>query len=281
MNAGEQAVTVREDSLAPAAVHARMQYARALAASGLLPDAYRGNPANVLLAIEYGQALGVKPIAALQGISVIKGKPTMSSDLMASVVRQAGHRLRIHQEGMSVTATLIRRDDPEFQFTATWDEQRARQAGLWGSRGPWSLYPEQMLRARAITEVCRQGASDCLFGVIYTPEELSPTGPPPAAPVDWGGHAGADDVVADLNRQCADLVRRFTAKFGGDPEQIAAAWEHDGGVADPEALTRWLMARIPHATEQDETIGETITDMEAFARSVADRVLASEEGDTE
>ena len=150
MNAGEQAVTVREDSLAPAAVHARMQYARALAASGLLPDAY-----------------------------------------------------------------------------------------------------------------------------------LSPTGPPPAAPVDWGGHAGPDDVVADLNRQCADLVRRFTAKFGGDPEQIAAAWEHDGGVADPEALTRWLMARIPHATEQDETIGETITDMEAFARSVADRVLASEEGDTE
>ena len=166
------ALVVREDSLAPAAVQARIAYAKSLAASSLLPDAYRQQPANVLLAIEYGQSLGIKPIAALNGINVIKGKPTMSADLMASVVRKAGHKLRIIQEGMSVRAQLVRSDDPEFTYEVVWDEARARRAQLWGQRGPWSLYPEQMLRSRAITEVCRQGASDCLFGIIYSPEEI-------------------------------------------------------------------------------------------------------------
>ena len=84
----QNALVVREDSMAPAAVQARIAYAKSLAASSLLPDAYRERPANVLLAIEYGQALGIKPIAALNGINVIKGKPTMSADLMASVVRK-------------------------------------------------------------------------------------------------------------------------------------------------------------------------------------------------
>lgn len=235
------ALVVREDSMAPAAVQARIAYAKSLAASSLLPDAYRERPANVLLAIEYGQALGIKPIAALNGINVIKGKPTMSADLMASVVRKAGHKLRIRQEGMSVHAQLVRADDPDFAYEVVWDEARARRAQLWGQRGPWSLYPEQMLRSRAITEVCRQGASDCLYGVIYAPEEMSAEEHGPGVE----DYLGPDDTVAQLRQECEDLVHRFVRKFGGDPEQIAQEWMDQGGTANPPALTAWLTARIP------------------------------------
>lgn len=240
MTEGE--ITVREDSLSPAAVRARMDYARAMAASSLLPDAYRQQPANVLLAVEYGQALGIRPIAALTGINVIKGRPTMSADLMASVVRQAGHKLRIEQRGMSVRATLIRSDDPDFTFESVWDEQRATQAGLWGQRGPWSQYPEQMLRSRAITEVCRQGASDCLYGAIYAPEELGGVEEP--RPLE-----DPEETRARLNQECSDLVHSFVAHFGGDPEEIARAWEAENGTADPAALKAWLTARIPTTNE--------------------------------
>ena len=242
------ALVVREDSLAPAAVQARIAYAKSLAASSLLPDAYRQQPANVLLAIEYGQSLGIKPIAALNGINVIKGKPTMSADLMASVVRKAGHKLRILQEGMSVRAQLVRADDPEFTYEVVWDEARARRAQLWGQRGPWSLYPEQMLRSRAVTEVCRQGASDCLYGVIYSPEEIGGDVHGP----DVEDYLGPDDTVARLRQECEDLVHRFVAKFGGDPEQIAQEWIDQGGTADPQALTAWLVARIPQPQPQSQ-----------------------------
>lgn len=154
-------------------LEAQMRYAQALAASSLLPRAYQRQPANVLIAMQMGDALGIPPIQAINSIHVIEGKPTASADLIASLVRRAGHKLRIKEapDGSSVTATLIRSDDPDFAFEATWTMAKAQQAGLTG-KGVWKQYPGQMLRNRAITEVCRQGAGDALFSVIYTPEEL-------------------------------------------------------------------------------------------------------------
>lgn len=243
-------ITVREDSLAPEAVQARMQYAQALAASNLLPDAYKRQPANVLLAIEMGQALGLKPIAAINGISVIKGRPTLSADLMATVVRNAGHKLRIQEKGMAVKATLIRGDDPDFEFTVIWDEAKARQAGLWGSKGPWSQYPQQMLRSRAITEVCRQGASECLYGAIYSPEELQsvhaqqPLQEPSQAPQETPQQA------------CSRIVREHVAQHGGDPNELREEWVAAGGKADPKALAQWLSDMVSGAEIIDAEIIE-------------------------
>src|SRR5690606_41362338 len=39
-------------------------------------------------------------------------------------------------------------------------------------KGNWAKDPGRRLRNRAVTEVARMGASDALYGVIYTPEEL-------------------------------------------------------------------------------------------------------------
>lgn len=95
---------------------------------------------------------------------------------MAAVIRRAGHTLRIVENSPeSVTATLIRADDKTFKFEVTWDKDKAVKAGLWGQKGPWSQYPTQMLRARAITEVARQGTSEALMGMIYSPEDFGAT----------------------------------------------------------------------------------------------------------
>ena len=266
-------LTIREDGLSADAVEARKNYAIALAASSLLPKQYGGNAANVLLVIEHGLALGLRPTAAINGINIINGKPTLSSDAMAAVVRRAGHKLRIIEDtdAMSVTAILIRADDPDFEFKVTWDKRKAQQAGLWGNKGPWTLYPMQMLRARAISEVCRQGASDALAGVIYTPEELggtvdgeviteqpaspasgpspaaSASAPSPARPANAASPApapqGDDERLAALQAECAALVTSWCDRFGGDPEEIAAEWQAIDGTANPRDLKKWLFAK--------------------------------------
>jgi len=174
-------IVAREDNN----LDARIRYAMALAKSNLLPKEYRDKPENVLIAIEYGYALGIPPIQALNQVFIVEGKPSASADLIAALVRRAGHKLRVTEGtdangGPSVTASLIRSDDPDFAFTAVWDLAKARAAGL-GGKDVWRKYPGQMLRARAITEVCRQGASDALYGVIYTPEELGRDGEPPTS----------------------------------------------------------------------------------------------------
>src|SRR5262245_58144478 len=96
----------------------KMQYAKALAQSNLLPASYRQQPANVLLAIEMGESLGLVPIQAINSIHVIEGKPSASADLIAALIRRAGHKLRVEvdAEKLVATSTLIRKDDPEFPF---------------------------------------------------------------------------------------------------------------------------------------------------------------------
>lgn len=149
----------------------KQEWSRAMAPSGLLPKQYQGNPANLLFAVEYADALGVERIHAITSIHVIEGKPSASADLIAATVRRAGHKLRVVGDDTYAEATLIRADDPEFTYTARWDLDKARAANLAG-KGVWKNYPGAMLRSRAITEVARMGASDALFGVQYTPEEL-------------------------------------------------------------------------------------------------------------
>jgi len=163
----------------------KIRYAQAMASSSLLPKQYQRNPANLLFALEYADALGVSPIHAITSIHVIEGKPTASADLIAALIRKAGHKLRITGDDTQCVAVLIRNDDPDFQFRAEWSMKKAQAAGLTG-KSVWKNYPGAMLRSRAITEVARMGAPDALYGVIYTPEELGADVDNEGAPVDLG-----------------------------------------------------------------------------------------------
>lgn len=159
--------------LAPSgALSERMKYAQALAAADLLPASYRRKPANILLAMEYGHALGLDTITAIQSVHVIEGKPSASAQLIGGLVRRAGHKLRVTGDDKHAVAEVIRRDDPDFVFRAEWTMQRAQAAGLTG-KGVWKQYPAAMLKARAITEVARDACPEALAGVAYTPEELN------------------------------------------------------------------------------------------------------------
>lgn len=158
---------------------ADMDYARAIAPAALLPAAYRGKPADVLVAVGLGRAIGIPPAQALYEVYVVNGRPSPSANLMAALVRRAGHRLRIDGDATRCTATLIRHDDPDSPFAATWTIEQARAAGLTG-KDTWKQYPAAMLRARAIAEVVRMGASEAVLGMDYAREEMQDVEPEPA-----------------------------------------------------------------------------------------------------
>ena len=168
------------------ALGAKMKYAQMLAESGLLPAAYRRQPANVLYAVEYGQMLGLQPMAAITGIHIIEGKPSASAGLISALVRRAGHKLRVTGNAKSATCQIIRSDDPAYTYEVTWtlrknadDNPDAETAGLLG-KSVWKQYPSSMLKSRAITQCARDACEEALFGLHYTPEELG-------AEVDDGG----------------------------------------------------------------------------------------------
>lgn len=242
-------------------VNAKINYATQLATAGMLPREFQANPGNVLWAIELGESLGIPAITAITGIHVMKGKPTASAGLISSLVRKAGHKLRVTGDAQSATATIIRSDDPDFEFTVTWTMQMARDAGLLAN-GTWKSYPEAMLKARAVTQVARDACQEALNGVQYTPEELGATveiddageqivvtqqqRPQAPAPVvrDWLAELVAGDTVdhvLELYRQAyrgADKATLDTIAGKGKPlAEVPAAEDVDeDGVVDAEVV---------------------------------------------
>lgn len=151
----------------------QMDYARAVSTGSLLPQAYRGKPADILLAVGLGQAMGLSPAESLYRIDVIQGKPTASAELIAANVRKAGHKLRVHvdESGPSATATIVRADDPDYEHTITRDAAWAKRMGLDG-KDNYRKQPATMLQWRAISAVARMACPEALYGVAYTPDEM-------------------------------------------------------------------------------------------------------------
>jgi hypothetical protein len=162
---------VKHQAAPAASLPEKMQYAKALAESGMLPGQYRKQPANLLYALEYAESLGLHPMAAITGIHVIEGKPSASAALISALVRRAGHKLRVRGNDEEAVAQIVRADDPDYTFEVRWTMARAEQAGL-ARKQVWKNYPAAMLKARAITEVARDACEEALSGMHYTPEEL-------------------------------------------------------------------------------------------------------------
>lgn len=108
----------------------QMQYANTISKGSLVPKAYQGSPANILIAMDFGRSMGLSPAESLYRITVINGKPTASAELIAANVRRAGHKLRVKKDERAKKATveIVRADDPDYTFSVTWDMAKAQQA---------------------------------------------------------------------------------------------------------------------------------------------------------
>jgi hypothetical protein len=175
---------VRADEAHATVLTEQMDYARAVSSASMLPDNYRGKPADILLAVGLGSSMGLSPAESLYRISVIKGKPTASAELIAANVRKAGHKLRVVTDdaGKRVKATILRADDPDFAFEVVRDMAWAQQMGL-DKNDNYRKQPLTMLQWRAITAVARLACPEALYGVAYTADEMTDA---PEAPRQGG-----------------------------------------------------------------------------------------------
>lgn len=144
--------------------------AKVFCASGMFA-AFR-TPEACFVAILAGNDLGLSPMAALRGIHVIEGKPTVSADMMMSIIlakKKAHYFRKVYSDDDRATYETHRIGNPN-PVVWTFSRQDAENAELWGKK-MWKKYPRNMLRARCISELARMEYPDLLAGV-YTAEEL-------------------------------------------------------------------------------------------------------------
>lgn len=160
----------------PQTFNEQMHFAEVISqAKGMLPRAYEGNPANVLVAVQYGASLGIEPMAALQNIDVIQGTPTLSAKAVAALVRANGHKLWMteDEQNMSATCTIVRNDDKEHPVTVTRDKAWAQRMGLL-TKDNYKKQPTTMLMWRAVTACANRACPELFLGLggAYTADEL-------------------------------------------------------------------------------------------------------------
>lgn len=142
-----------------------------ISTTNFVPKSLRGKPAEIAACILTGREVGIGPMESLSKINVIDGRPSMSAELMRSLVMRDGHEIRYPTLTDDKVVAEGRRAGSESWTTVTWSLTDAQRVGVAG-KDVWKKYPRQMLSARATSELCRLLFPDALGGISYTPEEL-------------------------------------------------------------------------------------------------------------
>lgn len=168
--------------ISPKTLDEASKMASTLSAAHTLPQALQKQPADVLAIILTGAELGLAPMQAIRGLAIIKGKPVLSADAMGALVkrrRDICEYLTCPETTAQVATFETKRQGDPKPTRLSFTIQQAQLAGLTGGDN-WRKYPDAMLRARALSGICRLVYPDLLLGV-YDPDELAPEtfSPPP------------------------------------------------------------------------------------------------------
>ncbi len=243
-------------SLSPRNLAEAMEFAKIIASSDMVPKDYVNKPGNVLVAVQTGAELGLKPMQSLQGISVINGRPGIWGDAMWALVISHPEYEDSHEEKTDTgcTITLKRRGRSAVVVTFTLDD--AKKAGLAGKQGPWQTAPKRMMQMRARAFAARDLFADALKG-IKSIEELRdyPTDerverditPAPAAAATISAPARPElpvctpekfaentpawrDLILSGKKTAAALISMLSTKtiLSEDQKLTIDSWAHEG-----------------------------------------------------
>jgi hypothetical protein len=176
-------------SLAPANFEQLMQFADIVSNSGMVPRDYIGKPGNVVVAVQMGVEIGLKPMQSLQNISVINGRPSVWGDALLAIVKSSKACEfiieEISEDGKVATCEVKRVGESKSQ-KRTFSMEDARIAGLLG-KDNWKKYPKRMLQFRARAWALRDVFPDILQG-MQVAEEME----------DWAYTQGIQNNNIDL-----------------------------------------------------------------------------------
>jgi len=188
------------------------------------------NPSAALMVMAMANELGLSPVIGLNSIHFIEGKPSMSGNLMWSLVMREPRYRGTRVLERTAKACRIRwiRDGEELGVSA-WTEEDARRAGLLSKQGGmYQKYPAQMLFNRCVSDGFKTYAPELGMGyTLYTPDELG-------ADINEAGEGVFSDVqeASFTLKTPATRLREAQAVLGWDDARTA----QELGLGGPEEL---------------------------------------------
>ena len=161
-----------------ASFESAQRMALALVSSNIVPEQYRGkdNIGNAIVALEMAQRIGASPLAVMQNLNIIHGRPSWSSTFIIAALNSCGRfapvRFEVTGDGdnrsciaWTTDKTGERLEGPPASIAM------AKAEGWYAKNGSkWKTMPELMLRYRAAAFFGRLYAPDVLNGMHATEE---------------------------------------------------------------------------------------------------------------
>ena len=201
---------------------------QAFAASSLVPQAYQGNVANCIVALEMANRMGASPLMVMQNLYIVHGNPGWSSKFLIACFNQCGRFSSLRYEWSSdrsecrawaiEKATGDRIEGPKVSIQMAKDEGWSTKSG-----SKWKTMPELMLMYRSAAFLIRTYAPEISMG-LQTDDEIIDMAPQHQAPA-------ASSI---------DAVRALAAKKAATAAQVEPPPPVTPTGEISEALAKWL-----------------------------------------
>lgn len=159
--------------IVPKTLDEAMAFAQMIAKSDLAPKDFRDKPANVLIAMQMGAEVGLSPMASIQNIAVINGRPSIWGDSMLALCQVhpefEGIDEHFDEKGSAICTVRRRGYEPHTQvFTL----QDVVTGGYANKSGPWQTSKKRMMQMRARAFALRDRFADALRGLCMAEEAM-------------------------------------------------------------------------------------------------------------
>lgn len=150
-----------------------LQKAEILSESSLVPEAYRNQPANIIIAMNIAKRLNLDEMMVMQSLYIVHGKPGWDAKFLVGMLNDSGVFSRLEyefvgtegQDDWGCYAVATENSTGKLFEGGVVDIALAKREGWYDKKGSkWKTMPEQMLRYRASTWFIRAYAPEIALG---------------------------------------------------------------------------------------------------------------------
>lgn len=159
---------------APAQFEHAQRIAKLLSSSDLVPNQYKGNIANTMVALEMAHRMNASPLMVMQNLHIIHGRPSWGSSFIIASLNSCGRfgTLRFESTPTSCKAVTLDKQSGAILEGPTVTMEMAKAEGWLDKPGSkWKTMPELMLKYRAAAFFGRLYAPEIMMG-LYSADEV-------------------------------------------------------------------------------------------------------------
>jgi len=164
---------VKPYQIVPKTMQEAMDFATVIAKSDLAPKDFKDKPGNVLIAMQMGAEVGLSPMASIQNIAVINGRPSLWGDSMLAVCQT--HKdfewIKEYFDEQGTAVCIVKRKGFE-PHTQTFSLKDVTLGGYDKKPGPWQTSRKRMMQLRARSFALRDRFADALRGLVMAEEAM-------------------------------------------------------------------------------------------------------------